>query len=157
MFKTILTLLSLLCYFPAVFASPLETPGILQQIQQLGHTHADARFQAHRTLYQNLVLDTDHSAYFDRVTLLYKQAPHICKKEDNELQTLHILHLFAALEDISSVFLEQCLESHYTSVQKTALQFSIYSDNSLTKALQSYKPSSKTLAEYQLALRAHSK
>ncbi len=159
MIKPTLSLLATLwycCTLSTAFASPLETPGILQQIQQLGHTHADIRFRAHRALYQTLVLDTDHPDYFNRVTLFYKQAPHICRKENNKLQTLHVLHLFAAQEDISNVFLEQCLKSRYISVQKTALQFSIHSDNSLTKALQSYTPSPETLRDYKLALRAHS-
>ncbi len=149
-FIRIISILSIVT--PILHSSPLDDHKTLTYLDQLGSQDADLRYQAHLALHKALISDPDESSYFDTLTLFYKQAPKLCRIHQNELQTLHILHIFAAQRDISSVLLKESLNSKFESVQRTALQFAHYSDNSIQDELLRFHPTETTLSEYKSAL-----
>ena len=127
----------------------LET---VELIDLLAHPNELTRTRAHQELHRHLIVETEVVDYPERLTRFHKFAPHACK-DDHEAQTLHILGLFAAQEDITSILLLQCLGSKHDRVRATALEVAHFSDNRIDAALLAFDPEPATLASYKIALR----
>ena len=104
---------------PSQGLAAVERSEIVELIGLLAHPNELNRARAHEQLLQYLVVDVDSPEYPDRLTLFHKFAPHACRA-DHEAQTLHILELFAAQEDITSILVVQCLRSPHASVRAAA-------------------------------------
>lgn len=127
----------------------LET---VELIGLLAHPNELMRTRAHQELHRHLVVESGAVDYPERLTRFHKFAPHACK-DDHEAQTLHILGLFAAQEDITSILVIQCLGSKHDRVRATALEVAHFSDNRIDDVLLAFDPDSATLASYKIALR----
>ncbi len=131
---------------------PVVGLGTVKLIGLLGHPNELTRTLAHQELWRLLIVETGAPEYPDRLTRFHKFAPHACKA-GNEAQTLHILGLFAAQGDISSILVKQCLRSPHPRVRATALELAHFSDNPVNETLLAYEPDPATLASYRIALR----
>ena len=125
--------------------------GTVELIGLLGHPNELTRTRAHQELWRYLVADTAAAEFADRLTKFHKYAPHACKA-GNEAQTLHILGLFAAQLDISSILVDQCLRSPHPRVRATALELAHFSDNSVDDVILAFAPDPETLFSYKIAL-----
>lgn len=132
----------------------VEVEGLstVELIGLLAHPNELTRTRAHARLHHFLVSDTDHPDYPERLTRFQKFAPHACRA-GHEPQTLHILGLFAAQRDISSILVKQCLASDQPRVRATALELAHFSDNRIDAELLAFEPDRETLASYKIALR----
>jgi hypothetical protein len=130
----------------------VEGLGTLELVALLAHPNELTRTRAHQQLLRYLVVETGNPEYPQRLTLFHKHAPHACKKGP-EAQTLHILGLFAAMEDISSILVKQCLRSPHPRVRATALELAHLSDNPIDEFLLAFEPDPDTLVSYRIALR----
>ena len=155
-----LCLLSPSCRRSAEAETPLENPAQLvaveglatvELIALLAHPNELTRTRAHPELLRYLVVDIAAPEYPDRLTRFHKYAPHACKAE-HEAQILHILGLFAAQQDISSILVNQCLRSEHARVRATALELAHLSDNPIGETLLAFDPDPTTLASYRIAL-----
>jgi hypothetical protein len=99
----------------------VEGLGTVELIELLAHSNELTRTRAHLELLRYLVVEIDAPEYPDRLTLFHKFAPHACRAR-HESQTLHILGLFVAQEDISSILIKQCLRSPHARVRATTLE-----------------------------------
>lgn len=129
----------------------VEGLATVELIALLGYPNELTRTRAHLELLRYLVVDTGAAEYSERLTRFHKHAPHACKAE-HEAQTLHILGLFAAQQDISSILVKQCLSSRHARVRATALELAHLSDNQIDETLLTFKPDPPTLASYRIAL-----
>jgi len=130
----------------------VEGLGVVDLIGLLAHPNELTRTRAHLVLLRYLVVDTEAPEFMDRFTRFHKYAPHACKA-GNEAQTLHILGLFAAQEDISSILVKQCLRSPSSIVRATTLEIAHFSDNRVDDTLLAFEPDAETIASYRIALR----
>ena len=130
----------------------VEGLGIVGLIELLAHPNELTRTRAHAELHRYVVVDTADPDYPERLTRFHKFAPHACRA-GHEAQTLHILGLFAAQEDISSILITECLRSKHLRVRATALELARFSDNPLDEVLLAFSPDAATLASYEIALR----
>ena len=137
---------------PAPENVAVESFGIVELIEQLAHPDADTRGDAVQKLERYLVGETGAPEYPDRLTQFHKHAPHACRA-GNETQTLHILTLFAAQGDISSILVKQCLQSPHSRVRSAALDVAHFSDNPVDASLLAFEPDPETLDSYRSALR----
>ncbi|MFT5105637.1 MAG: hypothetical protein ACI8XO_004832 [Verrucomicrobiales bacterium] len=126
--------------------------GTLELIALLANPNELTRTRAHQELLHYLVVETDHPEHPDRLTRFHKSAPHACRA-NHEAQTLHILGLFAAQRDISSILLKQCLRSPHPRVRATALELAHFADNEINEVLLAFDPDPATLPSYRIALR----
>ena len=131
---------------------PVDGLGTRELIALLAHPNELTRTRAHLELRRYLVVETDAPDYADRLTLFHKHAPHACRG-GHEAQTLHILGLFGAQEDISRTLIEQSLASPHALVRATALELAHHSDNPIDKTLLEFVPDADTLPSYRFALR----
>lgn len=129
----------------------VEGLGTVELIALLAHPNELTRARAHIQLRHHLVEETEAPDYYDHLTLFHKHAPHACKK-GHEAQTLHILGLFAAQEDISSILVKQCLRSDFARVRATALEIARFTDNRIDEELLAFVPDAETIASYRIAL-----
>ena len=129
----------------------IEGLATVELIKLLAHPNELTRVRAHQRLHRFLVVETEHADYADRLTRFQKYAPHACKA-NHEPQTLHILGLFAAQQDISSILVKQCLDSPHARVRATALELAHFSDNAIDEELLAFQPDRSTLASYKIAL-----
>ncbi len=152
------------CQEPEVLGSPpppleksapqlvrVDGLGIVELIGLLDHPNELTRTLAHQELWRQLVVETSAPQHPDRLTRFHKFAPHACKA-GSEVQTLHILGLFAAQSDISSILLKQCLRSPHSRVRATALEFAHFSDNAVDETLLAFEPDPTTIVSYRIAL-----
>ncbi len=123
----------------------------VELIALLGHPNELTRTRAHTELRRYLVEETESPKYYDRLTLFHKHAPHACK-QGHEAQTLHILGLFAAQEDISSILVRQCLRSESARVRATTLEIAHFADNRIDEVLLAFVPDAETVESYRIAL-----
>lgn len=130
----------------------VEGLGTVELIALLAHPNELIRTRAHLKLRRFLVEETEHPEFYDRLTLFHKHAPHACK-QGHEAQTLHILGLFAAQEDISSILVKQCLRSNSAKVRATALEIAHFTDNRIDEELLAFAPDPETIESYRVALR----
>ena len=137
---------------PSQGLAAVERSEMVELIGLLAHPNELNRARAHEQLLQYLVVDVDAPDYPDRLTLFHKFAPHACRA-DHEAQTLHILELFAAQEDITSILVVQCLRSPHASVRAAALELAHFSDNAVDEALLEFEPDAATLESYRIALK----
>ena len=126
--------------------------GTVELIALLAHPNELTRTRAHNELLRYLVKETEDPEYYDHLTLFHKHAPHACKK-GHEAQTLHILGLFAAQEDISSILVQQCLRSKSAKVRATALEIAHFADNRIDELLLAFEPDAETVESYRIALK----
>lgn len=136
---------------PAPQVIEVEGLDTVRLIALLAHPNELTRTRAHFLLRQYLVEDQDSPEFYDRLTLFHKHAPHATKK-NNEAQTLHILGLFAAQEDISSVLVKQCLRSEFARVRATVLEIAHFADNRIDRELIAFVPDAETTHSYRIAL-----
>ena len=130
---------------------PVDGLGTVELIGLLSHPNELTRTLAHQELWRQLVVETGAAEYPDRLTRFHKFAPHACKA-GNEAQTLHILGLFAAQGDLSSILVKQCLSSPHPLVRATALELAHFADNPIDETLLAFEPDVATLASYLIAL-----
>ena len=124
---------------------------VVALIDLLAHPNELTRTRAHLQLHGYLIDETAHPDHAERLTRFHKFAPHACKA-GHEAQTLHILGLFAAQEDITSILVKQCLQSPDARVAATALEVAHFSDNRIDQELLAFVPGAETLASYKFAL-----
>jgi hypothetical protein len=130
----------------------VEGFGTVELIALLAHPNELTRTRAHAELRRYLVEETEAPEYYDRLTLFHKHAPHACKR-GHEAQTLHILGLFAAQKDISSILVKQCLRSESARVRGTALEIAHFTDNRIDEELLAFVPDAETVESYRIALK----
>ena len=133
----------------------VEGLGTVELIALLAHPNELTRTRAHIELRRCLVEETGAPEYYDHLTLFHKHAPHACKK-GHEAQTLHILGLFAAQKDVTSILVKQCLRSDSAKVRATALEIAHYTDNRIDEALLAFVPDAETIESYRIASRLSS-
>lgn len=152
--------------FYGAYAEPVEKPSpmtglqivevegleTLELIGLLAHPNELTRTRAHQVLLRYLVVEIKAPEFPDRFTRFHKFAPHACKA-GHEAQTLHILGLFAAQKDISSILVKQCLLSPSAKVRATTLEIAHFSDNAVDDILLAFQPDPETIASYKIALR----
>jgi len=125
--------------------------GVVELIELLAHPNEQVQTRARLQLNAYLIDGTDDVDYAERLTRFHKFAPHACKA-GHEAQTLHILELFAAQEDVSSILVKQCLASPKPRVRAKGLEVAHFSDNDLEAELLQFEPDAETLASYKFAL-----
>ena len=130
---------------------PREKNETIELIGQLADPDGSIRGRAYKELQRYIVVETDAPEFSERLTRFHKHAPHACKAE-NEAQTLSILNLFEAQQDITSVLVTQCLGSKHATVRAKALGLAYLSDNSISETLLAFDPDPKTAAAYTVAL-----